>query len=752
MLNWLKRIWSLRKRISTQMYLGIGSSLVLTIAASVVGWLSFNRVDAAQTQVAEVNLPEMISALRIAESTSTLTAAAPRLAAVGTPQELTAVSLEISQARQGFERQIETMQRDMGEVGEEEGFSDWLIRERFESILNNSQTLFANLNVIESTMPRIFDLNNRSEALRLELIDLRDRLEELVVPVIDDQLFYQLTGYQELGEPPAPTEEHMNRSEFIRYRHLSTLLSEATVATQLMSSAFTVSDVALVEPLRESFESATGHLTISMGALGETGSVAEIRPIINRLVEMGIREGDGFDLLAQRLELNSQQQILLAQNQDLALNLIGQVDRLVTGAEVDANTANTASTQAIGTGRTLLLVISGVGIAGALLISWGFVGRVLVRRIGRLSARMRRMAEGDLEAEVDVKGQDEVAEMANALEVFRRHALEVQRLNLVEKLAEELGDKNNQLEVVLEDLQRAQDQIVMREKLAALGQVTAGVAHEIRNPLNFIKNFSEVSEELIEELIEELETLDQNGGSGGGGGEGGEDEEDSKEFIIEITQDLTDNLKRIRNHSERANRIVHDMLMMGRGGGEWRKVDLNNLLNEHALLAYHSARATDPNFNLTIERELDPEMGEIDAITQDLGRVFLNLVGNACYATDKKRQMIEEEGAPSEDGPYMPKVLLKTSREENKAVVVVRDNGTGIPQEVIEKVFNPFFTTKPTTEGTGLGLALTSDIVREHAGNIRVESEEGEFTAMIIELPLSKPELEAAGAEQPAEA
>lgn len=752
MLGWLKRIWSLRKRISTQMYIGIGSSLVLTIAASVVGWLSFNRVDAAQNQVAEVNLPEMISALRIAESTSTLTAAAPRLAAVSTPQELTAVSLEISQAREGFERQIETMQSGMDEVGEEEGFSDWLIRERFTSILSNSQTLFANLNVIESTMPRIFDLNNRSEALRLELIDLRDRLEKLVVPAIDDQLFYQLTGYQELGDPPAPTEEHMNQSEFIRYRHLSTLLSEAIVATQLISSAFSVSDVALVEPLRESFESATGHMTISLGTLSGTGLAVEIRPILNRLIEMGNREGDGFDLLAQRLELNSQQQLLLSQNQDLALNLIGQVDRLVTGAEVDANTANTASTRAIGTGRTLLLVISGVGIAGALLISWGFVGRVLVRRIGRLSARMRRMAEGDLEAEVDVKGHDEVAEMAHALEVFRRHALEVQRLNLVEKLAEELGDKNNQLEVVLEDLQKAQDQIVMREKLAALGQVTAGVAHEIRNPLNFIKNFSEVSEELIEELIEELETLEQNGGSSNKDGEDSKDEEDSKEFIIEITQDLTDNLKRIRNHSERANRIVHDMLMMGRGGGEWRRVDLNNLLNEHALLAYHSARATDPNFNLTIERELDPEMGEIDAITQDLGRVFLNLVGNACYATDKKRQIIEEEGAPSEDGPYMPKVLLKTSREEDKAVVTVRDNGTGIPQEVIDKVFNPFFTTKPTTEGTGLGLALTSDIVREHAGNIRVESEEGEFTAMIIELPLSKPDLEAAGAEQPAEA
>ena len=746
MLDRVKRILALRNRISTQMYLGIGGALVLTIAASVVGWISFNRVDSAQSQVSEVSLPEMTSALRIAEYTSTLAAAAPRLASAGTPDELNAVSLEIARARQGFEEQIEVMEGGMGQLADPEGgFSDWLIRERFESIRSNSQTLFANLDTIEAAMPQIFDLNDRREALRLELIGLRNRLEGIVVPAIDDQLFYQITGYRELGAAPAPRELHMSPPEFNRYRHLSNLLSEATVATQQMSSAFNVSDSAFIEPLQESFESAAGHLNISIGTLGESELTAEIQPIFNRLFEMGSQEGDGFDLLLQRLELGNQQQALLAQNQGLALNLIGQVDRLVTAAEVDANTANAASTQAIGTGRTLLLVISAVGIAGALLISWGFVGRILVRRIGKLSARMRRMAEGDLEAEVDVKGQDEVAEMAQALEVFRRHALEVQRLNLVEELAEELGEKNSQLEVVLEDLQRAQDQIVMREKLAALGQVTAGVAHEIRNPLNFIKNFSEVSEELIEELIEELEDLDQNGGSGGGDG----GDEDPKEFILEITKDLTDNLQRIRNHSERANRIVHDMLMMGRGGGEWRRVDLNELLNEHALLAYHSARATDPNFNLTIERDLDPEMGEIDAITQDLGRTFLNLVGNACYATDKKREELEK--APQENGPYMPKVLLKTRREDDKAVIVVRDNGTGIPQEAIDKIFNPFFTTKPTDEGTGLGLALTSDIVREHGGNIRVESEEGEFTAMIIELPLSKPQHEAAEDEQTVE-
>ena len=745
MLDRLKRILAIRNRISTQMYMGVGGALVLTIAASVVGWISFNRVDSAQSQVSEVSLPEMTSALRIAEYTSTLAAAATRLAGAGTPDELTVVSLEIARARTGFEEQIQIMESGMGQLADPEGgFSDWLIRERFESIRSNSQTLFANLDTIEAAMPRIFDLNDRREALRLELIDLRNRLENIVVPAIDDQLFYQLTGYRDLGDPPAPRELHLSQPEFNRYRHLSMLLSEATVAAQQMSSAFNVSDPAFIEPLQEEFESAASHLNISMETLGEAGLVTEVRPIFTRLFDMGSKEGDGFDLLLQRLELGNQQQALLAQNQGLALNLIGQVDRLVTAAEVDANNANAASTQAIGTGRTLLLVISAVGIAGALLISWGFVGRILVRRIGRLSARMRRMAEGDLEEEVDVKGHDEVAEMAQALEVFRRHALEVQRLNLVEKLADELGEKNSQLEEVLEDLHRAQDQIVMREKLAALGQVTAGVAHEIRNPLNFIKNFSEVSEELIEELIEELEDLEQNGGSGGG-----DDDEDPKEFILEITQDLTDNLKRIRNHSERANRIVHDMLMMGRGGGDWRRVDLNELLNEHALLAYHSARATDPNFNLTIERDLDPEMGEIDAITQDLGRCFLNLVGNACYATDKKRSVMGED---SEEGePYMPKVLLKTRREEGRAVIEVRDNGTGVSQEVIDKIFNPFFTTKPTTEGTGLGLALTSDIVREHGGNIRVESEEGEYTAMIIELPLSKPQHEVAEDEEPVE-
>ena len=438
-----------------------------------------------------------------------------------------------------------------------------------------------------------------------------------------------------------------------------------------------------------------------------------------------IGQDDGFDLLEQELRLVQRQQDLLALNRDIAVALVRDVDGLVGTARASAESATQASTQAILFGRTLLLVISGVSIGGALLIAWLFVGRVILRRLQMLSNWMRRMAGGDLEAKVEIGGRDEVADMAAALEVFRRHALEVQRLNLVEKLAEELQGKNEQLESVLADLERAQDQIVMREKLAALGELTAGVAHEIRNPLNFVKNFSEVSEELLDELKETLDEVAEDL------------DDEQKDLIEEISGDLVSNLERIRSHGERANRIVHDMLMMGRGSGESQVTDLNGLLDEYAKLAFHSARATDPNFQLDMQQDLDPNVGEIEVIPQDLGRVFLNMVGNACHATEEKRTASEQDGADGQR--YMPTLWIASKRREEDIEIRIKDNGNGIPPEIIESIFNPFFTTKPTGQGTGLGLAMSSDIVREHGGAIEVESEPGEFTEMIITLPLVPP-------------
>ena len=176
---------------------------------------------------------------------------------------------------------------------------------------------------------------------------------------------------------------------------------------------------------------------------------------------------------------------------------------------------------------------------------------------------------------------------------------------------------------------------------------------------------------------------------------------------------------------------------MGRGSGEWQMADINGLLDEHARLAYHSARATDSDFQLDLKDEYDPNTGEMEVIPQDLGRVFLNMVSNACYATNERRAATP--GADVVGGPYTPTIWLSTKRLEDHVEVRIKDNGTGMPPEVVEKIFNPFFTTKPTDQGTGLGLSLSSDIVRRHGGTIRVDSVEGEHTEMIIELPLERP-------------
>ena len=243
--------------------------------------------------------------------------------------------------------------------------------------------------------------------------------------------------------------------------------------------------------------------------------------------------------------------------------------------------------------------------------------------------------------------------------------------------------------------------------------------------MNFVNNFSEVSEELVTELQEVLKE------------EGATLTEEQTGLVEDIFGDLRNNLGRIRSHGERANRIIHDMLQMGRDAGDIQATNINNLLDEHARLAYHSARATDLNFQLDLQHDFDPEMGELEVVPQEIGRVFLNMVSNACYATDEKRRMAAEANGD----PYMPTLLLTTHRGEDHVEIRVRDNGNGIPPDAIEKIFNPFFTTKPTNEGTGLGLAMSSDIVRRHGGAIRVESDPGQFTEMTVELPLTRPSM-----------
>ncbi len=708
-MNSLKRLLALRFRISTQLFAAFGLAMAFTVTASLVAWFTLDRVGSAQAKVNEGSVPEMEAALGVTEYSSRLVAAAPRLAAAATPQEVSDVWQEIPAARQNFRESLDTLERASPE--------------RARRIGDYVETLENNVATIRDRMGTVFFLNRQSGVLLEEMVTLRTELEQVLIPAVDDRLFYMLTGRSERGAFAAPYAVHFSETEFGTYRHLTALQADTNIALQELSSVFSILDPALVEAQAERFESSTASIDRNLAALDNAELEARLTPLYDRLKELGLAEDGVFVTLRSKLQLAEAQSGLLALSQEQSAQLLVEVDQLVGSAALSAQEAAQASSQTVTRGLILLFAISVVSIGGALLTSWLLVGRVILHRINMLSGRMRRMAEGKLEEEVVVEGQDELAEMASALEVFRHNSLEALRLNLVEELNRELEGKNTELEVVLADLQKAQDQIVLREKLAALGEVTAGVAHEIRNPLNFVKNFSELSEELLAEMREALE-------------EGGENPD--VDLILGISNDITANLERIRHHGDRANRIVHDMLAMSRGASNWQGINLNTLLVEHSMLAYHSARAADTDFQLTLEQELDPGMGEVQAIPQDLSRTFLNIVGNACQATDEKRRALAASGIGFEG--YQPTVWLKTRDLGENAEIRIRDNGTGMPPDVADKIFNPFFTTKPANQGTGLGLAITSDIIRQHGGAIRVESELGEYTEMIIVIPKTPPD------------
>ncbi|MGZ5873441.1 MAG: GAF domain-containing protein [Bradyrhizobium sp.] len=283
------------------------------------------------------------------------------------------------------------------------------------------------------------------------------------------------------------------------------------------------------------------------------------------------------------------------------------------------------------------------------------------------------------------------------------------------RLFEQVQERTKELSLSLEDLRTAQDRLVQTEKLASLGQLTAGIAHEIKNPLNFVNNFSALSAELIDELNEVLKSsaLDDK----------------AREEIDELTHMLKGNLEKVVQHGKRADSIVKNMLLHSReGAGEHRPADINAIVEESLNLAYHGARAEKSGFNITLKRELDPAAGMIDLYPQEITRVFLNLISNGFYAATKRKEAGEEG--------FEPTLSATTKSLGNKVEIRIRDNGTGIPAEVKEKMFNPFFTTKPAGEGTGLGLSMSHDIiVKQHGGKIDVDTEPGAFTEFIITLP-----------------
>ena len=689
--------------VAGKLYLGLGGAFALALAASLVGGYSFLNVGDAQRQITEQSVPDLNSAFLLAQRGALLVAAAPRLIASDTSEELAAARAEFADQRSGFGEIVNSVRRI--EVPQD-------LLDLMDGV---ATSLIENIDWIDRSVERQIELAQAATDMVTEIQSARRAVGDILLPMIDDQILFLATGYRTLDGAPATPDERASYRELSRYRSLLTLSAQSSLAESLLGQGLAVTDSDIIRPLREQFDAVARNIDRARADFEHP----DLEAHLGKLIGFGAKGNTAFRLRENELRLIGLQQEYLARNRRLETELVAAAEGIVAAARDRAAAAAADSESAIRLGLMLLFTLNVVGIVALVLIAWLLVGRVLVRRITSLAASMRRMASGDLETSVDVGGHDEVTDMADALEVFRQHALEVQRLNLVEMLAEEVRGKNVELEGVLSDLRRAQDQVVLQEKLAALGQLTAGVAHEIKNPLNFIKNFSEISRELTEEMKEILddsrEKLDDK----------------TREELDDVTGELDTSLSKIVEHSLRADSIVRGMLAHSReSSGELESVDVNAMLMEYANLAYHSRRALDSEFNVTFHQEFDERAGAIQAVPQDMSRVFLNLVTNACQATDERRK------DESESEKYQPTLWLKTRRKDEMVEVRVRDNGTGIPESVIAKIFEPFFTTKATNEGTGLGLSISNDIVRRHGGEMSVDSSEGEFAEFVVRLPV----------------
>ena len=420
-------------------------------------------------------------------------------------------------------------------------------------------------------------------------------------------------------------------------------------------------------------------------------------------------EGEGaFFVRGQQLVLTANLRELTESFDQSSADLGNSVSGLLTSSQAHSSDNLALAVSSFDEGRTLLTGISVISVIVATLAAWVWVGNGMVRRLSRMSDRMRGMADGDLETPVPEIGRDEIGELANALEGFRQQALEVQRLNLVEQLYEELRQTND-------ELKRTQARLVAQEKLAALGELVSGVAHEISNPLNFVKNFTEGSIDLYDELFEMLESY-RTGMS-----------TDDMALMDEISEELTGSLSRVLANGGRALAIVERMRGLGLVGGEPLMTDLNAVLRDAVVSGYNTFTGNWKDFSMKTDFDLDESVGEMMLVEGDFGEAIVNLVSNACYAMLAKKQESDESYEPA---------LAVSSRLQNDMVAIrIRDNGPGIPEDVLGHIFNPFFSTRSGTEGAGLGLPVAADVARRLGGDLSVDTVYGEYAEFIVNLP-----------------
>lgn len=414
---------------------------------------------------------------------------------------------------------------------------------------------------------------------------------------------------------------------------------------------------------------------------------------LNFYQDFGLRHTRAITELAVRAEPLSQ---------DLTERILPRL-QILEKRSVDAASANFHSTARVTRRITIAIFIVSIGVAVA--VAW-VVSRRLSTGLLKLKTGAAAIGSGELNHRIDTRTGDELDQLAAAMnEMAGRLATAREQLTAANTLERQ---KTAELNAALEGLRKAQDQLITQERLASLGSLTAGIAHEIKNPLNFVMNFSDLSVELVEEMKQELAPEALGG-------------------IDDLVRDLEGNLRKIAEHGRRADSIVRGMLMHSRGQSGVRGLtSINDLVAEYVKLAFHGMRAQNRDFNITIVENYDPAVPQLEVASQDLSRAILNIVNNACYAAYAAR----------DGNGRVPTLWVSTVSLPSTVEIRIRDNGYGISEYVRKHIFDPFFTTKPTGQGTGLGLSITYDIVvRQHNGELRVDSKEGEFAEFVIQLP-----------------
>jgi signal transduction histidine kinase len=443
--------------------------------------------------------------------------------------------------------------------------------------------------------------------------------------------------------------------------------------------------------------------------------IAEVDPVgvaaigreVDKLNELAQKAADAFssdDAAAGRG--------LLAQAKQHILSVDEEIEKIVERVEQQAVARRDASVRQ----AKFAVNASTAGGLFALILALSLTALIvhsIVAPLRQVEQGMTAITRGDLDAPIPLETRDEIGAMVAALRMLRDSLIERDRLE------REIRAARDTAESALQDLKAAQANLIQAEKMASLGQLTAGIAHEIKNPLNFVNNFSSLSVELTVELNEVLKSASLS--------------DNIRQEVAELAAMLKDNLEKVVRHGKRADSIVKNMLQHSReGSGEHHPADINAIVDESLNLAYHGARAEKAGFSIALQRDLDPSVGMADVYPQEITRVLLNLISNGFYATTKRRVEVG-------DG-FEPMLSATTKNLGDKVEIRIRDNGTGIPEQVKEKIFNPFFTTKPSGEGTGLGLSMSYDIiVKQHGGSIDVETEPGLFTEFKIVLPRTSP-------------